>query len=236
MVSNRRFRRITIAAGVLLVAGLLIAGLLLAAHTISASAPNDIGKSFISGAVISAAFFTVGWLVDRSGTRRQYAGEIVAAVSADLREVRRVAETARFYIALNHSAPTYRDQVSQLNALLATVRDDDELVSNSDPKLDNYDAVCVDLREVASQLDEIRQECRRRYPKLSQIAADHPKDTSKHQEQLETFTSITKILKLEWHTTANEQWSESPLTESVNRAIAALHGRPTHTSEGRTAT
>lgn len=224
-MSNREFTWLTAAAAALLVPGLLVLGLWLVSTTEAATAPNDVGRSLIGGAAISAAFFVVGGLIDRAAARRQYVGEIVTAISADLVELRNAAELARFYIRLNHSAPTYRDRIGLLIRLLGSMREDIELVNRASPHLDNQVEVCRALESVADDLESLRHECHDKYPQLSRVAAAHEKDTSKHQDELENFGALNRLLDIDWRASEYSQWNPSPLVNSTNIAIAAVHGQ-----------
>ncbi len=224
-MSNRMFRRITVVAVVVLVPGVFVVGLVLVAMSSAGDASNDIGKALIGGSATSSAFFAVGWLIDRGAPRRQYLAEIASSVGARLADVRGAAETARFYIALHHSAPTYRDQIGILIRWQGDVREDIELVSRANPRLDAHDEICRALGVLERSLGDLRTECHERYPKLSDIASEHPGDTTKHRDELETFTHLTRLLDIDWRATAYSQWDPAPLAKEVNAAIAAIHGQ-----------
>jgi len=222
-LSDRWFRVLTAIALVVLVPGLLVTGLVMVLVGPDGSATRDVGVGLLTGAATSAAFFIVGWLVDRGATRRQETDRAVSAVSDDLVKLRDAAELAAFYIPVDHSAPTYRDSVAPLIAGVGAIDQAIDLMQHAAPLIRDAAEITSGLQDVQAQLIKIRSECAEGYPDLRGIAQQEPSGTTTRQTAtLRTFTDVNTALGLSWGADHEATSGPPPLVAAINRTLALL--------------
>jgi hypothetical protein len=227
-LSNRWFRLVMLGSLVVLVGGLLGLGLLMVTGGKSDTARSDVGVGLLTGAATSAAFFLVGWIVDRSAARRHDAARAVNAIAADLVQLRDAAELARFHIAVDHSARTYRDRVAPLIGGVGLVEQAIELLAHSAPLVDGAGEIKKGLSAVQSDLVAIRDECRCHYHLPEHAAPEKERGVSAGRaDELPELEELNTALGISWLTAGKGDVTEPPpLIAKVNHTLGLLR-RPT---------
>lgn len=223
-MSNSTFRRAALAVGLTVVAVLVVTGAVLI-RSDRDTAPQDFGVEVLGGAVISAVFLALGWLLDTNARRREQTRLILDAVTGHVVELKNAAELARFFIPINHSVRTYRDRMAPLISGRGTVSEDVELIDGARPPIDGAADISTALNTLLGKLDRLTAEYQANYQSLADIARDAPDEPDKHRPALEKLTVLEAELGIAWKNPVPDPAVKAPLIAAIDPAIAQLRRR-----------